>query len=128
MSRYIRTENGVYEVKKEVIVDNVENENASYFPNQDGYFVYSKNNFSGEFIPKVDIIEESDNLTDLLDGYIIAYENNRYSYYDNELNARQVFAWERGCYAIFLRGVIGTDEGLKYIAKFNYDKKEWELE
>jgi len=110
MSKYIRTEDNIYEI------DFSRNETDICYFTTKGW-VY-----------KEEVIDKSDNLEDLIDGYVIAYENNSYSYHDNEADARQVFAWEKRCYARFLRGVIGTDDGLKYIAKYNEDKKEWELE
>ena len=110
MSKYIRTENGIFDTSKGI-----------YTPSIKMWAI------STVTIYDEDIIEESDNLEDLIDGYVIAYENNRYSYCDIESDARQVFDWEKRNYALFLRGVIGTDDGLKYIAKYNEDKKEWEL-
>jgi len=120
MSKYIRTENGIYEVKKEVTVNNVGNENESCFPNQNGYFVYSKDNFSGEFIPKADVIKESENIDDLCDEFILFDDDKKIHYQSQEGSI-----WWLGAalYTKSVRGTIFTNEGIKYVAKMNENNK-----
>ena len=105
MSKYIRTEDNIYEI------DFSRNEtDVCYFTTKG-------------WIYKADVIEESNDLEDLVDGYVIEYENNRYSYFDILSDAKQVYAWEKRNYAHNLYGIIGTDKGLKYVIWLNRDNE-----
>lgn len=127
MSKYIRTELGIYEI------DFSRNETDICYFTTKGW-VY-----------KEDIIKESDNLEDLFDEFIAHWkkddkefgtngtywkDNNekpRYFQYNNlDVICSEISYFASSLDRLDIYGALWTDKGLIYVAKMNKDG-EWEL-
>lgn len=124
MSKYIRTENGIFDTSKGI-----------YTPSIKMWAIGTAT------IYDEDIIEESDNLTDLIDGYVTYDINNRYDFFTKKgwyesypfeedlKKLKDDTLWvmnNRPDLKQVLYGAIWTDKGLIYVAKLNKDR-EWKL-
>ena len=79
------------------------------------------------FIPKNEIVGESDTIKELCDEFVVAYEDGaRIVYGDLEWTKVKAKASSKIGIKLMIYGAIWTEWGLKYIAKMN-SKGEFEL-
>lgn len=142
MSRYIRIKDGIiYDLESKEIssIEYIDKNTAIneykvecafytiyYYSGLKGHYLEcdNKGGYSCDFIEEKDILKQSDNLVELCDGFVVAFEenNDRITYLDLEwaINKAKRYAGHTIIY-----GAIWTDKGLIYVAKMN---SEGELE
>lgn len=105
---YIRTKDGVYEVKV----------------NKYHELVYCKNN---QIVLSCNIIKQSENLEELCDEFVVfdkEQPNGKLLYYKGFENLKKEFIdFEKDKEKVVVFGAIWTDKGLIYVAKFNDNGK-----
>ena len=102
MSRYIRTENGIYKVYA-----------REKCPN--GCVITT----SGIRIPYNTILREADTKEELCDEFVVVGYYSRPLHFETLLKAKQ-FVYEKGCQDeeyIEIKGAFWTEWGLKYVAE-----------
>ena len=101
---YIRTKDGVYEVKV----------------NKYHELVYCKNN---QIVLSCNIIKQSENIEDLCDEFVVfdkEQPNGKLLYYKGFENLKKEFIdFEKDKEKVVVCGAIWTDKGLIYVAKMN---------
>lgn len=116
--RYIRTENGIYEVIKEILDGEayevkVPQSKWEYDEDNSCYYEYSKL----DAFYKKDILKQSDNLAELCDEFVIDDKRNKVRYlmdYEDvieELYDGRIYEHD------FVYGAIWCEWGLKYVVK-----------
>lgn len=141
--KYIRVEEGVFQVGEKIIVEPNKDINATTFPNESGYYITKKNKYGGmdfRYAGESEIIKESDNLEDLCDEFVAHWkkddkefgtdgtywkDNNekpRYFQYDNlDYLCSEISYFTSGLDRLDIYGTIWTNQGLIYVAKMNKD-------
>lgn len=125
--KYIRLEEGVFQVGEKVIIEPNNNKNATSFPNESGYYITRKNKYDGidfRYAGESEIIKESDNLEVLCDEFILVDDNS----HTLERDLKELTKYKKyigGSHGI-VYGAIWTGKGLIYVARMNKDGK-WEL-
>ena len=122
--KYIRTEDGVYNVSCSEIVD------MNTGTVLDKQYQWSKYTHHGDTATvevkqwcRKDIIAEADTIEELCNEFIIEYEDSHHIVYDEFEWAKDKALRSNKKYIIY--GAIWTDKGLIYVAKMN---KKGELE
>lgn len=112
MSKYIRTKDGIYEIKENIMLTSL--------PPQ-----YQR--IDGKGIPQTEVIKQADAIEELCDEFVYINGNGTHYHWDQldyeerkdlvfksgELNGKRLFE------VITLYGAIWTDKGLIYVAKMN---------
>ena len=120
MKRFIRTENGVYElVDDKYIIKNNKLYEKEYFNNPFG-------DGSDEYLGEVfisDILAEADTIEELCDVYVSVYEEqlDNEIFWANKYTPTEVHNFYQGYIPKEVMGAIWTDKGLIYGAKMNKD-------
>lgn len=109
---YIKTKNMIYEAESAL---------------RDNGFVKGYNVGEMEFIRKEQVINQSENLFELIDEFVVIRDNtktNQLVRTDNIEYLKEIMKEDKRI--IDVKGAIWTEWGLKYVAKLN-DKGELEL-
>lgn len=132
--KYIRTEEGIFQVGKKNIVEPNNNPNVSIFPNESGYYITRKNQFDGidfRYVNESSVIKEGNSILELCDEFV----------YNNELLCPMyispkeplIESWKNRLDDEFnyknhkeIYGAIWTERGLIFVAKVN-ENNELEL-
>jgi len=114
--KYIKTKNGIYEVKHD--------EKSFIYKGSNMIAIYDPKVYQVRDICKDEIIKESDNIKDLCDRFIVYVEDidlyEIYDYYDEAYTYYDDMDYlEHPCK---LYGVLETDKGLIYAAKLNDER------
>ena len=145
MSKYIRTNDGIYEVGEKVIVEPNNNPNISRFPNESGYYITRKNFLGGidfNYVGESEIIKEAGTIEELCNEFVAHWKDDdkefgiNGEYYKRNNDKRRYFQYENvdemflaiSYYTgdsdrLNIYGAIWTDKGLIYVAKMNKDGK-----
>ena len=129
--KYIRLEEGIFQVGEKIIVEPNNNPNVSSFPNESGYYITRKNKFDGidfRYAGESEVIKEADSIEELCDVFVTVFDTTNSFYKDIypityrtlDKAIKDLSKWDKA-YNAQVMGAIWNNKGLIFVAKLNED-------